>query len=53
MRLPPLTPALPEFPLLLTHLNPLFNQQTFTTWLKSPYQLMVPVAKDDHLPPSE
>ena len=45
--------VVPAFPLLLTHLNPLFaGANPFpTTLLSDPLHLMVPVAKNDNIPP--
>ncbi len=54
----PLTPAAvpainAPIPLLLTHLNPLFaNAPPFFTVLQSPLKLLVPVAKNNVLPPN-
>ena len=46
------TPEPPDFPLWLQHLNPLFaGKPPFITWLKKPTDLLVPVAKNNQLPP--
>jgi hypothetical protein len=50
----PLAFPAPDFPLTLTQLNPLFAWAPPTpTILKDPRRLMVPVAKNHVLPPSE
>jgi len=45
----------PVFPLVLTHLNPLFAAlpQFPVTVYNDPIHLMVPVVKNDHVPPKE
>jgi hypothetical protein len=46
--------AIPVLPLVLTHLNPLFDAvPPFATALAPEPRLMVPVAKDGHLPPQD
>ena len=55
----PLAPAaVPAYqapiPLVLTHLNPLFtNAPSFATVLQAPLKLLVPVAKNNVLPPND